>query len=190
MQRRRIQTALKRTGLQAPRRASLKLYTDEVAQSNVERLPVGVAPGEIASHFWDADHAQYLSVRREDMNPAGTGAEEIALDVDLAAVRHPGSSPSSMPRLAARYTLVLYLEPADVHSGGVVDEKDSAILSKAEAVRLLEILDNPDNRAVARIKPIHAANRLLFLARDTDAKQRALAGETTIGRVGESTELT
>src|SRR5271156_1221918 len=120
------------------------------------------------------------------MKSAGPGAEQIALGVDFHAIRHARLvALQDGPDFAARYAVFPYLEPADVHLRGVVDEENRSLLSETQTVWLFEILDKSDDRAVPRINTIDAPIGLLFLARDSHTKQHAFARVATIGRVGE-----
>src|SRR5580704_12244563 len=93
--------------------------------ADVERPPVAVAPVEVAGHFRDTDHAEYLTVRREDVNPAGAGAEQIAFGVDFHAIRHSRLvALEDGPDLASGNAVLPQLEPTNVHLRCVVDEEN------------------------------------------------------------------
>src|SRR5580704_18584738 len=94
-------------------------------RADVERPPVAVAPVEVAGHFRDTDHAEYLTVRREDMNPARAGAEQIAFGVDFHAIRHSRLvALEDGPDLASGNAVLPQLEPTNVHLRCVVDEEN------------------------------------------------------------------
>src|SRR5882672_4107170 len=57
---------------------------------DVKRAPVGVAPGHVGAVIRDADAAEELSVRADDVEAARPGAVDVALDVDLHAVGDAG----------------------------------------------------------------------------------------------------
>jgi hypothetical protein len=120
------------------------------------------------------------------MNPTRAGAEQIAFDVDFHAIRHSRLvALEDGPDLASGNAVLPYREPTNVHLRCVVDEENRLFLSETQAVRPFKILDQSDDCAVPRIKSIDPPNRLLFLARDSHSKLRALARMATIGRVGE-----
>src|SRR5580704_2933419 len=124
-------------------------------RADVELPPVAVAPVEVAGHFRDTDHAEYLTVRREDMNPARAGAEQIAFGVDLHAIRHSRLvALKDGPDLASGNAVFPHREPTNVHLRCVVDVENRLFLSETQAVRPFKILDQSDDCAVPRIKSI------------------------------------
>src|SRR5439155_5545468 len=69
---------------------------------DVERAPVGVAPGHVGAMVRDADTAEELSVGSDHVYAAGTGAVDVAFAVHLHAVGDSGLAPGELVKQALR----------------------------------------------------------------------------------------
>src|SRR6266699_7282207 len=71
---------------------------------DVERAPVGVAPGHVGAMVGDADTAEELSVGSDHVYAAGTGAIDVAFVVHLHAVGDSRLASGELVKEALRST--------------------------------------------------------------------------------------
>src|SRR5436305_8399074 len=147
-----------------------------------ERLPVRAAPRLVADVLGCEDAAEQLAVARDDVQPAGAGDPQVAVLVELLAVRDTRLQAEALHLVddvsAAQRAVRADGEAADVPAVGVVDPERLLIGREAEPVRLLEVVGEQRELAVGR-DAVDAAEVQLLLALDAEA------GPAAVGRIGE-----
>src|SRR4051812_16833483 len=152
---------------------------------DVQGLPVGVAPVQVADRLGHLDRAEVLALGREDQDAVGAGDVDVALLVELHAVdevtlREVGGADALREHAAVREPVVgPDVEDANVRTFCVVDVEERLVHREAEAVRLREVVDEKLQVAAAGGDSVDALEVEILLALEPEA------GHTPVGRVGE-----
>jgi D-ribulokinase len=148
--------------------------------AHVQRLKVVVAPVEVCDFLGDQDYSQGCPAAIEDVHAAWSAAEDIAGAVYLHAVWHAiAVSRDFSPDVSSGEGRVLYLESAYVHAVRVVHEQGRFVLNKAEPVRQIKIVYQPNDGGVRGVNSVDPMDGL------RNRPRYAPEFHTTRRRVGE-----
>src|SRR4051794_23975509 len=147
-----------------------------------ERLPLRAAPGLVADVLGGEDAAEQLAVAGEHVQAARARDPEIACLVELLAVGDARLEAEPLHLVdhvtAGQRSVGRDREAADVTTVGVVDPERLLVLGEAQAVRLLEVVDEQLQLAVGG-DAVDALEVELLLTLDSEA------GPAPVGRIGE-----